>query len=74
MGGIISTLKTKDYDDIFSYNTPKIVKVRDRRLGIPYYFFMIVIFVYIVYTVIVNQRYLITESPGGGNIFIISFN
>jgi len=29
----ISALMKKDLDDLFSYNTPKIVKVRDRRLG-----------------------------------------
>jgi len=30
---------------------------------------MFVIFIYILYTVIVNQRYLITEEPGGGKYY-----
>ncbi len=36
MGGYISreAILNRDLDDIFSYNTPKIVRVRDRRLGI----------------------------------------
>jgi len=68
MGNIISGILQKDLDDLFSYNTPKVVKVRDRRLGIPYYTFMICIFCYICYTVIANQRYLNTEEPGGGSI------
>jgi len=36
MGGYISceAILKKDLDDLFSYNTPKIVRVRDRRLGI----------------------------------------
>jgi len=58
----------KDLDDLFSYNTPKIVRVRDRRLGIPYYLAMLCIFAYICYTVIAEQRYLKTEEPGGGSI------
>ncbi|KAG4091117.1 hypothetical protein H8356DRAFT_1709489 [Neocallimastix lanati (nom. inval.)] len=68
MGVVISKLKNQDLDKLFTYNTPKVVKVMDRRLGIPYYTFMFVIFIYILYTVIVNQRYLITEEPGGGSI------
>ncbi|ORX86671.1 hypothetical protein BCR32DRAFT_264826 [Anaeromyces robustus] len=68
MGNIIGGIMSKDPDDLFSYNTPKVVKVRDRRLGIPYYCFMICIFCYICYTVIANQRYLNTEEPGGGSI------
>ncbi|OUM69318.1 hypothetical protein PIROE2DRAFT_2822 [Piromyces sp. E2] len=68
MGNIISAIMKKDLDDLFTYNTPKVVKVRDRRLGIPYYCFMAVIFIYICYTVISGQRYLSTEEPGGGSI------
>jgi len=68
MGNAISAILHKDLDDLFSYNTPKVVKVRDRRLGIPYYTAMIAIFIYICYTVIANQRYLNTEEPGGGSI------
>jgi len=68
MGNIISVIRNQDLDKLFTYNTPKVVKVMDRRLGIPYYTFMFIIFVYILYTVIANQRYLITEEPGGGSI------
>jgi len=70
MGGYISceAILKKDLDDLFSYNTPKIVRVRDRRLGIPYYLSMAAIFGYICYQVIAYQRYLKTESPGGGSI------
>jgi len=58
----------KDWDELLSYNTPKIVRVRDRRLGIPYYLAMATIFIYVCYQVIANQRYLEKESPGGGSI------
>jgi len=68
ISGTINSIKNRDLDDLFSYNTPKVLRVRDRRLGIPYYTFMIVIFVYICYAVIVEQRYLKTEEPGGGSI------
>jgi len=41
MGLILSIIKRKNIDDIFSYKTQKIVKVRDRRLG--KYFFKLFI-------------------------------
>jgi len=34
MGVVISKLKNQDLDKLFTYNTPKVVKVMDRRLGI----------------------------------------
>ena len=34
---------------------------------------MVAIFGYICYQVIANQRYLKTESPGGGTIFYINY-
>ncbi|KAI9223901.1 hypothetical protein BC828DRAFT_198883 [Blastocladiella britannica] len=57
-----------DWDDVFSYDTFKTVKVRDRRLGLLHYFFLVSIFAYIVYTVWSQQLFLRTEPVTGGSI------
>jgi hypothetical protein len=36
-----------DPDDVFAYSTPKIVKIRDRRLGVINLFFKACIFIYV---------------------------
>ena len=35
-----------DLDDLFAYDTVKVVRVRDRRLGIPYYSMVVAIAAY----------------------------
>jgi len=62
----MTKVKAMDPDDLFAYSTIKLVTIRDRRLGILHYLFMLAIFVYIiVYTIIIQQRYLKTEVPFG---------
>eukprot|EP01098_Paradermamoeba_levis_P014033 TRINITY_DN6586_c0_g1_i1.p1 TRINITY_DN6586_c0_g1~~TRINITY_DN6586_c0_g1_i1.p1 ORF type:complete len:400 (-),score=74.51 TRINITY_DN6586_c0_g1_i1:95-1294(-) len=66
MGGICEKLRAVDYDAVFSYNTVKIVKIRDRRLGLLHYFFILLIIGYIFgFTIIYQQRYLTLEAPAG---------
>ena len=60
-----------DWDEVLSYETIAVVKIRDRRLGILYYTFLMAITIYvIIYQVIVQQGYLIKEPPIGGSIRI----
>eukprot|EP01064_Diplonema_japonicum_P016510 TRINITY_DN2451_c0_g1_i1.p1 TRINITY_DN2451_c0_g1~~TRINITY_DN2451_c0_g1_i1.p1 ORF type:complete len:556 (+),score=134.37 TRINITY_DN2451_c0_g1_i1:77-1669(+) len=55
-----------DLDDILAYQTPRVVKVRDRRLGCARILIMIAIFIYIViYEVILQKGYLLKEEPTG---------
>eukprot|EP00128_Syssomonas_multiformis_P009876 Colp12_sorted_trinity150504_noHs@18981 len=55
-----------DWDDAFAYSTVKIVRIRDLRLGILHYLFMLAIIMYVVvYTIIINKNYLLRESPVG---------
>jgi len=55
-----------DLDSLLSYNTVKVAKIRDFRLGILFYGFLIIIIFYIVgYDIIYTKRYLKTEVPTG---------
>ncbi|KAM9958780.1 hypothetical protein ACTFIW_012369 [Dictyostelium discoideum] len=55
-----------DWDNIFSYNTAKIVTIKDKRLGGLHIIFMVLIIVYIViYSTIYKKGYLLTETPVG---------
>jgi len=61
-----SRFKNIDADDLLSYETIKLVKIRDRRLGIMHFFLQFGIFIYIVvYTIIIQQRYLRQDAPYG---------
>ncbi len=54
--GIVSsffkTLFDTDPDDLFAYTTPKLVTIRDRKLGILHYTFQLLIFLYIVIVIL----------------------
>ncbi|RIA99660.1 hypothetical protein C1645_746830 [Glomus cerebriforme] len=63
-------MKKYDLDEVFAYDTFKIVKVKDRRLGILYRAFQIAIFAYILFTVINDESYLKKELPIAGAIRI----
>ena len=53
-------------DAFFSYDTPKVAVIRDRRLGLTYFGLLFLVFVYIIlYLVIYKKRYLMLESPQG---------
>jgi len=55
-----------DWDSIFEYQTIKVVRIHDRRLGILHYTFQFCILIYIVvYTIVLQERYLLTEIPLG---------
>jgi hypothetical protein len=51
---------------VLRYTTLKLVTIRDRRLGILHYASMLGIAAYIIYSVVIDQLYLKTESPVGG--------
>lgn len=55
-----------DWDDILAYSTVKIVKVRDKKLGILRYLLMLGILIYIVaFAIIINKGYQTAEVPIG---------
>ncbi|KAJ3186056.1 cytochrome c oxidase subunit 1 [Gaertneriomyces sp. JEL0708] len=68
MGLALSKLRFIDPDVLFSYTTYKVVKVRDRYLGILYYSCVACIFVYIIYSIFAQELYLKKEVPVAGYI------
>ncbi|EGC35062.1 hypothetical protein DICPUDRAFT_152641 [Dictyostelium purpureum] len=61
--GLLSNL---DWDSLFSYQTIKIVRIRDRRLGILHLSFLVAIILYIlIFTILLQKKYLAIESPIG---------
>ncbi|CAG8610499.1 1208_t:CDS:10 [Acaulospora morrowiae] len=59
-----------DFDEVFSYDTFKVVKVKDRRLGILYRSFQIAILVYLITEIVLKQLYLKKEPPIPGAVRI----
>eukprot|EP01113_Clastostelium_recurvatum_P036421 TRINITY_DN5187_c0_g1_i3.p1 TRINITY_DN5187_c0_g1~~TRINITY_DN5187_c0_g1_i3.p1 ORF type:complete len:271 (+),score=34.87 TRINITY_DN5187_c0_g1_i3:65-877(+) len=54
------------WSEIFAYSTVKVVKIRDARLGILHYIFILVIIAYIsIYSIAYEKHYLKTEAPIG---------
>eukprot|EP01111_Echinosteliopsis_oligospora_P019564 TRINITY_DN9523_c0_g1_i1.p1 TRINITY_DN9523_c0_g1~~TRINITY_DN9523_c0_g1_i1.p1 ORF type:complete len:362 (+),score=74.09 TRINITY_DN9523_c0_g1_i1:33-1118(+) len=52
--------------DLLAYNTFKVVQIRDWRLGVLQYLFILGVFLYtIVYQIILKQQYLFLERPVG---------
>ncbi|KYR01672.1 P2X receptor [Tieghemostelium lacteum] len=55
-----------DWDDLLAYNTVKVVKIRDARLGILHLSFMVGIILYIVvFQIFLQKGYLEIETPLG---------
>eukprot|EP01112_Ceratiomyxa_fruticulosa_P001531 TRINITY_DN1171_c0_g2_i2.p1 TRINITY_DN1171_c0_g2~~TRINITY_DN1171_c0_g2_i2.p1 ORF type:complete len:381 (-),score=42.48 TRINITY_DN1171_c0_g2_i2:41-1183(-) len=55
-----------NWSTIFAYDTVKIVTIRDWRLGLAHYLFMLGIVVYtVVWIILLQQRYLKLENPVG---------
>eukprot|EP00929_Paragymnodinium_shiwhaense_P000733 TRINITY_DN100969_c0_g1_i1.p1 TRINITY_DN100969_c0_g1~~TRINITY_DN100969_c0_g1_i1.p1 ORF type:complete len:356 (-),score=70.76 TRINITY_DN100969_c0_g1_i1:313-1380(-) len=55
-----------DIDDVFAYDTVKLVKVLDRRLGLVFYGVQFAVIVYIVvFVFIIKQQYLQDEKTTG---------
>jgi len=55
-----------DADVIFAYDTVKVVRVLDRRLGFVYYFILVSVFLYIViFVFMIEKQYLDNEKTTG---------
>eukprot|EP01006_Ploeotia_vitrea_P028198 TRINITY_DN60921_c0_g1_i2.p1 TRINITY_DN60921_c0_g1~~TRINITY_DN60921_c0_g1_i2.p1 ORF type:complete len:427 (-),score=205.75 TRINITY_DN60921_c0_g1_i2:298-1578(-) len=66
MGSCIERVTGRDPDEVFAYNTIKVVRIKDRYLGMLRLFLLLVIFLYIVgYVLIYQQKYLEIEVPVG---------
>mmetsp|Transcript_65755 Transcript_65755/g.183142 ORF Transcript_65755/g.183142 Transcript_65755/m.183142 type:complete len:352 (+) Transcript_65755:91-1146(+) len=53
-------------DDVFAYDTVKLIRVLDRRLGFLFYFVNLLVIVYvIVYVFLIKEKYLETEKTSG---------
>lgn len=62
----MTKIRAMDPDDVFAYQTIKLVSIRDRRLGIIHHLLQFGIFIYIVvYTIVIQKRYLRAEVPNG---------
>jgi hypothetical protein len=62
----IETIFGKDVDDVFAYTVPKYAKIRDARLGVMQYCFMIGILLYVVISsIVINLGYLAFAPPSG---------
>lgn len=70
--GIQSFLLAKlgDPDDLLAFQTPKVVKVRDWRLGALNYAFQLAIFIYICVQLFANQQYNFVEDITGGQLYM----
>lgn len=68
MGAVINH-PSLDPDTLFAYDTVREVKVRDRRLGFVYYFFLTAIVFYIVIWVfMIKKQYLAFEKTTGWTV------
>jgi hypothetical protein len=66
MGACWAKCQELDADEVFAYNTVKLVRVKDRYLGILRLLMLLGIFLYIfVFVLIVQQKYLELEDPVG---------
>lgn len=61
-----------DFDDLFAYETQKIVRIRDRRLGFTFYFLLLLIACYVVGFQILysNEHFKRKDVYGTGRITI----
>lgn len=65
MGSKIGRPLHAEWDDLFSYDTVKWVSVRNRYLGMIYYFFLSIILLYTAYSFVVEEQYLDSEKTNG---------
>ncbi|TPX34357.1 hypothetical protein SmJEL517_g03021 [Synchytrium microbalum] len=63
-----SSARGEFLDELFAYQTQKVLKVRDRRLGILNLLFKIGITVYVFWNLITSGLYLIKTNPIGGAV------
>eukprot|EP00842_Homolaphlyctis_polyrhiza_P003809 jgi/Hompol1/4429/HPOL_007102-RA len=55
--------KKSTLNDWLSYNTVKVVTVRDWRLGAVYYATLLCVVIWVIYNMLVNGTYLIKVPP-----------
>jgi hypothetical protein len=56
--------RASDPDDLFAYETPKVVVIRDRYLGLTHYLLMFTIFIYIFGVVLMSEKgYMLYVPP-----------
>ena len=56
----------KDSDEVFAYNTPAVVRIKDRKLGLAKITFQLIAFIYIViYNVFYNHGWAKRMQPSG---------
>lgn len=66
MGKLWDKIKQLDPDQLFAYNTFKTVRIQDKRLGLLHYGFLFFVILYIlVYTLLIEKKYLLTDTPQG---------
>ena len=54
--------------EMCTYQTPKIIRVIDRKIGLIYYFICAIIISYIIFYVLVYKKmYMISEKTAGGS-------
>eukprot|EP01063_Lacrimia_lanifica_P036877 TRINITY_DN7426_c0_g1_i1.p1 TRINITY_DN7426_c0_g1~~TRINITY_DN7426_c0_g1_i1.p1 ORF type:complete len:444 (+),score=163.19 TRINITY_DN7426_c0_g1_i1:63-1394(+) len=65
--GLADTIEERfgDLDDLFAFQTGKVVVIKDRMLGLLAIAFKISILLYIIFTVIVDKGYLVIDTPMG---------
>ncbi|KAF9439167.1 cytochrome c oxidase subunit 1 [Entomortierella beljakovae] len=68
VGGVGGGVSLSFSDRFFSYETFKVLRVRDRRLGGLYRLFQATILIYIATSIIFQQRYLKTENIINGAV------
>ncbi|KAI8590772.1 hypothetical protein BDZ88DRAFT_450941 [Geranomyces variabilis] len=68
MGNYWSKIRAQDPDQLFGYSTYKVVRVKDRYLGLLYYVSTIAIFAYIISSIVTQKLYLKKASPTAGFI------
>lgn len=62
-----------DWNSLLAYNTVKVVKVRDWRLGTMHYIFQLCIFLYVVcYAVVLERGFMFKEQVVGGSVTLNS--
>jgi hypothetical protein len=61
------------WNDVLAYSTPKVVKVRDWRLGLMNYLFQFAIFIYVVvWAIILQKGFMMKEQITGGSVTVNS--
>ncbi|RKP05097.1 hypothetical protein THASP1DRAFT_33068 [Thamnocephalis sphaerospora] len=55
-----------NWDNMFAYNTGKVIQIRDRRLGLLRWVLLVIVWIYVLCDVFIHRRYNIKEAPVPG--------